>query len=61
MQVKTYTVYDNVDGGFTIWWQYFDKYHAKWIKKKMLVNSKETMMMWKKRLERDGYVFVGKI
>lgn len=59
--MKAYTVYDNIHGGFTIWWQYFDKYNNKWAKKSMVVNSKEMMIMWKRRLENDGYKFVGKI
>lgn len=59
--MKAYTVYDNTDGGFTIWWQYFDRYNNRWLKKKMLVNTKESMLMWKKRLEGDGYKFVGKL
>jgi hypothetical protein len=59
--MKQYSVYDNADGGFTIVWNHFDRYNNSWIKKKMFVNSKETMLMWKRRLESDGYKFVGKL
>lgn len=59
--MKTYTIYDNADGGYTIWWTQYDRYNNKWVKKNMLVNNKPTMLMWKRRLETDGYKFVGKI
>ena len=59
--MKAYTVYDNIDGGFTIVWNQYDKFNNRWIKKNMSVNSKETMFMWKRRLEADGYKFVGKL
>lgn len=59
--MKNYTIYDNADGGYTIWWTQFDRYENRYVKKKMVVNTKESMMMWKRRLENDGYKFVGKL
>jgi len=59
--MKNYTIYDNADGGFTIWWTHYDRYNNQYVKKKMLVNTKDSMLMWKKRLEADGYKFVGKL
>jgi hypothetical protein len=59
--MKNYTIYDNADGGYTIWWTHYDKYNGRWLKKKMQVNTKESMVMWKRRLEADGYKFVGKL
>lgn len=59
--MKQFTIYDNADDGYTIWWTYYDKYNNRWMKKKMFVNTKETMIMWKKRLEAEGYKFVGKL
>ena len=59
--MKKYTVYDDVDGGFTIWWTSYDKYNSEWIKKNMVVNTKESMLMWKRKFESGGYKFVGKI
>jgi hypothetical protein len=59
--MKQYTIYDNADGGYTIWWTNFDKYNNRWLKKKFQVNTKESMIIWKRRLEGDGYKFVGKL
>ena len=58
---KTFTIYDNTDGGYTIWYKYFDKYRNDYQKKKMVVTNKESMLMWKRKLENDNYKFVGKI
>jgi len=59
--MKTYTIYDNADGGFTIWWTSYDKYNNKYVKKKMVLYTKESMLMWKRKFESGGYKFVGKI
>jgi len=58
---KLYTVYDNTDGGFTIWWQSYDRYSGMVKKKSFTVNTKEAMIKWKRELEQSGYKFVGKL
>jgi hypothetical protein len=59
--MKTYTIYDNLEGGFTIWWKYYDKYNNKYVKKSYNAINKDGMMVFRRELERNGYKFVGKI
>jgi len=59
--MKTYTIYDNLNGGFTIWIQYFDTYENKYKKVAKHFEFKNAMLNYKKQLEADGYKFVGKI
>jgi hypothetical protein len=59
--MKTYTIYDNANGGFTIWYQYFDRYENRYVKKAIHFEFKNQMLNYKKKLEDEGYRFVGKI
>jgi hypothetical protein len=59
--VKTYTIYDNANGGFTIWYQYYDSYENKYVKKSIHFEFKNQMMSYKTKLEENGYRFVGKL
>lgn len=54
--MKVYTVYDNADGGYSIWYKSnnFDK-------KSYYAYNKKIMLSFCKKLENDGYKFVGKI
>ena len=57
--MKTYTVYDNMDGGFSIWYKYYDG--TNYIKKSYYAYNKKSMLEFTKKLESNGYKFVGKI
>jgi hypothetical protein len=59
--VKTYTVYDNMDGGYSIWYQYYDYNQKQYIKNYYYAYSKKVMMSYTKDLENKGYKFVGKL
>ena len=58
---KLFTIYDNMNGGFTIMYQYYDKYNNKIIKKTIHFEFKQSMIKYKNNLEMDGYKFVGKL
>ena len=59
--MKTYTIYDNVDGGYTIWYKFFDYSAQDFIKKSFQAKTKSIMIDFTKKLEKSGYKFVGKI
>lgn len=59
--MKTYTVYDNTDGGYSIWYQYFDYSIKQYIKKSYFAYNKKKMLSFVSELENNGYVFVGKL
>lgn len=61
MYPKLYTIYDNANGGFTIWYQYYDKYENKYMKKAIHFEFKQSMLKYKQGLENNGYKFVGKL
>jgi len=58
---KLYTIYDNADGGYTIWYQYWDRYTNKCVKKYLTFDYKESMIKYRTSLEKNGYKFVGKL
>jgi hypothetical protein len=59
--LNTYTIYDNLDDGFTVVYQYYNFSSQKFIKKKIVCKSKSFMLEFTKKLILDGYKFVGKI
>ena len=59
--MKSYTIYDNVDGGYTIWYKYYDYSCQEFIKKSFQAKTKSLMLDFTKKLENNGYKFVGKI
>lgn len=59
--MKTYTVYDNTDGGYSIWYQYYDYGINQYVKSKYYAYNKAKMLSFTKSLEDNGYKFVGKI
>ena len=59
--MKTYTVYDNADGGYSVWYQYYDYSINQYIKKSFYAYNKKKMLEFTKSLETNGYVFVGKL
>lgn len=59
--MKTYTVYDNADGGYSVWYQYYDYYIQQYVKKSFYAYNKKKMLEFTKSLETNGYVFVGKL
>ena len=58
---KTYSVYDNMDGGFSIWYTYYDPNLKKVEKKSYYAYSKKIMLSFTRQLESNGYKFVGKL
>jgi hypothetical protein len=59
--LKRYTVYDNASGGFTVWYQFYDYSAKDYIMKDYHFHSKDDMLRFTRKLEREGYRFVGKI
>ncbi len=59
--MKTYTVYDNADGGYSVWYQYYDYSIQQYVKKSFYAYNKKKMLEFTKSLETNGYVFVGKL
>jgi hypothetical protein len=59
--LKSYTVYDNTDGAYTIWYQYFDYSIKQYLKKSYYAYNKQKMLSFTKDLEKNGYIFVGKL
>ena len=59
--MKSYTVYDNADGGYSVWYQYLDYSINQYIKKSYYAYNKQSMIKFTKDLENNGYVFVGKL
>ncbi len=59
--MKTYTVYDNADGGYSVWYQYYDYSIQQYVKKNFYAYNKKRMLEFTKSLENNGYVFVGKL
>jgi hypothetical protein len=59
--MKVYTVYDNTDGGYSIWYEYFDVASRKYVKKSYYAYNKKAMTEFSKKLEANNYKFVGKI
>ena len=59
--MKTYTIYDNADGGFSIWYKYYDYNTSSYVKKSFYAYNKKKMLDFTKDLESKGYKFVGKI
>lgn len=59
--MRRYSVYDNASGGYTVWYQYYDYSAKEHIMKDYNFNNREEMLRFTKKLERDGYKFVGKI
>ena len=59
--MKTYTIYDNTDGGYTIWYKYYDYTQSSYVKKNYYAYNKQSMVKFVKDLENRGYKFVGKI
>lgn len=59
--MRTYTVYDNIDGGFTVKYRYYD-YSAKEFKVRIWnCPNQAAMKSFTDRLRADGYKYVGKI
>lgn len=59
--MKSYSVYDNTDGGYSIWYQYYDYSINQYIKKSYFAYNKKKMLEFTKELQNNGYVFVGKL
>ena len=59
--MKTYTVYDNADGGYSVWYQYYDYSINQYVKKSFYAYNKKKMLEFTKSLDNNGYVFVGKL
>lgn len=59
--MKTYTVYDNLNGGFYILYQYYDYKNQQFVSKEYKAKSKAFMLVYAKMLECNGYRFVGRI
>lgn len=59
--MKTYTIYDNADGGYTIWYQFFDNSNKNFVRKFFQANTKALMLDFAKKLQKNGYKFVGKM
>lgn len=59
--MKTYTVYDNADGGYSVWYQYYDYSIKQYLKKSFYAYNKKKMLEFTNNLENNGYVFVGKL
>ena len=59
--MKTYTIYDNTDGGYTIWYKWYDYKQNSFVKKSYYAYNKQVMIKFTKSLEENGYKFVGKI
>lgn len=50
-----------MDGGYSIWYQYYDTISNCYVKKSFYAYSKQKMLAFTKDLESRGYRFVGKI
>jgi len=59
--LKRYTVYDNTDGGYSIWYEYYDLSKRQYVKKTYYAYNKQAMLNFTKKLQSNGYSFVGKI
>lgn len=59
--MKTYTIYDNLNEGFCIFYQYYDYKKEQLIVKTYKAKSKSFMLLYAKMLECNGYKFVGNI
>lgn len=59
--MKTYTIYDNADGGYSIWYKYYDNNTSSYVTKNFYAYNKKKMLEFSKDLESKGYKFVGKI
>ena len=59
--MKTYTVYDNLNEGFYIYYQYYDYKNQKLVQKEYKAKSKSFMLLYAKMLESNGYRFVGRL
>lgn len=58
---RQYTVYDNVDGGYTIRYKYVNALNRRDVYSTYQANNRESMMRFTKDLERKGFKFVGKL
>ena len=59
--MKQYTVYDNLNGQFTIIRQYYNYSEQKNVRLISTAYTKKTMLTFCQKLESDGYKFVGKL
>lgn len=50
-----------MDGGYTVWYQYYDTEIKSYVKKNYYCYSKKVMLSFTASLESKGYKFVGKI
>jgi hypothetical protein len=50
-----------MDGGYSIWYQYYDYNEKKYVKNYYYAYSKKVMLSYTLGLETKGYKFVGKL
>lgn len=59
--MKTFTVYDNVNGGYTVRYRRYDYNERVYKTNTYHCNNENSMKSFTDKLKKDGYKFVGKI
>lgn len=58
---KIYTIYDNLSGGYTIRYKYYDRYEERFVVKVFQAIDVASMRAFTTKLKASGYKFVGKL